>query len=402
MSVILREIIPDGTRWGIRGELLPDWSNLEFGQDLLSGSSIRFEYADQGSNANILKNGAYVIPEIDGYQGWYDSIFYVKAREGVSSIGSASTGTTTYIGTCLKTRLEDVRWMPAIGSQYIDSEGFRYTNVTPGDIVKAGVENYLSRAKKTYKDATNWLIGAPTGVSWHYRVDEVIQPTTSVWEMIKKYQDLGMANSMFKGFELITGHYDWFSGMTARNKTETVQLKVGLNLTRSEYTESIEDLTTALLVRGSEDPFRADDSNNMQTNVVQWVFAPGNIISTYGYHEKILDVSSANNPRTLKSIGENYIRRYQQPRYSQTFTMVDHLYDAETGVMLNTPRALMDFQCGDVILILSDSGASEETVYSITMSFNNPTSQASIGLTLHDSFDSWEVKFAQRLKRLES
>ena len=399
MSVVLREIIPDGTRWGIRGELLPHWTNLEFGQDLRSGSSIKFEYADQGSNVDKLKNGVYVVPEIDGYQEWFDSVFYVKATEG-SNLPN-STGTTTLTGTSLKTRLENVRWMPAVGSQYIDSEGFRYTNVTPGDIIKGGVENYLSRAKKTYKDATNWLIGAPTGTGWVYRVDEVIRPTTSVMEMINKYQDLGMANSRFYGFELITGHYDWFTDNSMRDKTETVQLKVGLNLSRSEYTESIEDLTTALLVRGAEDPFKADDENNMQTNVVQWVFASQGIINKYGYHERILDVSSASNPETLKAVGKNYIKRYQQPRYSQSFTMEDHLYDPETGEPLDTPKALIDFQCGDAILILSGAGASVETVYAITMSFNNPASQASIGLTLNDAFDSWEVKFSQRLKRLE-
>lgn len=125
------------------------------------------------------------------------------------------------------------------------------------------------------------------------------------------------------------------------------------------------------------------------------------IIDKFGYHEDILDVSDASNPATLKSIGENYLKRHLEPRYSKTYTMVDSLYDNSTGKPLNIPKAFIDFQCGDSILILADGGSSVETVYAITCSYSNPSQEsASIGLTLNDYFDSWAVKFDQRLKRL--
>ena len=399
MGVILREVIPDGTMWGIKGDVIPHWTNLEFGQDLKTASSIEFTCANNSPVFDRLRTGMYVVPEIDGRTNWYDSVFYVTEKSGSNMPNNH--GTTRFAGRSLRGRLDSVRWMPAIGSQYIDQEGFRYTNVTPGDVIKAGVENYLSRARNTYKDASKWISGVPVGVGWIYRVDEIIQPGTSISEMISKYQDLGIASSRFEGFELVTGHYHWFTEAASRDKTESVQLKVGVNLVRGEYSESIETVTTALLVRGAEDPFRSDEENNLQTNVIQWVVADQSVINKYGYHEEILDVGDASNPATLKSIGDNYLKRHLEPRYSKTYTMVDSLYDSATGKPLNIPKAFVDFQCGDSILILADGGSSVETVYAITCSYSNPSQEsASIGLTLNDYFDSWSVKFDQRLKRL--
>lgn len=398
MGVILREIIPDGTQWGRMGDILPHWMNLEFGQDLKGPSSISFDYANDGAHFERLKGGMYVVPIVGGRHDWFDSIFYIRERTGSLMPGSTSK-TTRFGGVSLRKRLDDVRWMPAIGSNYIDAEMFRYTNQTPGAIIKAGVENFWSRAKSQFGDDVPWLagVGVSPDSNWHYRVDEVIEPTTSVNDIISKYQDLGIGTARFYGFHLNTAHYYWYTDGPSRDKTDEVQLKIGLNLENGEYEESYDNLITSLLVQGAADPFPKDEST--QSYVVAWVTAPQEVIDKYGYHEDVLNVADATNPETLKAIGQNYLRKHLEPRMSRNFTMVDSLHDPRTGQPLPTPQALVDFECGDSILVLSSDGAHEEKVYSITMSFSNPEN-ASIGLTLNDYFDSWEVQFDQRLRRL--
>lgn len=401
MGVILREIFPDGTQWGILGEILPHWSKLEFGQDLKSPTSITFAYANDGAHFNRLKAGMYVVPEVNGSIRWSDSIFYVREKKG-STIPGDRSKTTTFAGVSLRRRLDDVRWMPAIGSVYID-QPFKIRNYTPGAVIKHGVTNYLSRAKAQYNDPTHWLSGV--GVSdpsvWKYRVDEDIIPGTSVNDIITKYQDMGIASARFSGFQLNTAHYTYYTEHESRDKTDSVQLKVGLNLTTSDYEESHTDLTTALMVRGASDPFRTEDPNNMQTNKIHWEFAPLSVIQRWGYHEKILDIPNASSDSTLKQIGQNYLKRMMEPRHSTTYTMVDNLVNPRTGKPMGTPNALTDFQCGDSILILDGDGPSIQTVYGISMSYSSPQ-KATITITLNDYFQSWQEKFDQRLKRLES
>ena len=398
MGVVLREVIPDGTQWGIMGEVLPHWSDLEFGQDLKGASSISFDYANQGANFDRLAAGMYVLPEVNGRRDWDNSIFYIRSTAGSLMPGSASN-TTRFSGISLRGRLDSVRWMPAIGSTFMDDEMFRYSNVTPGAVIRAGVENYWSRARTLHGDPTNWLadVGVGTESYWKYRVDELVEPTTSVQAMITKYQDLGIGTARFEGFHLNTSHYEWYSETPLLDKSDSVQLRVGLNLENGEFEETNESLITALLVKGAQDPFRTD--TEIQSYAVQWVVASQDIIDKYGYHEGILEISDASNPTTLKAIGENYMRQHLEPRMSRSYTMVDNLRDPRSGRPLPTPKALSDFQCGDSILILSKHGAFVEKVYAITMSFNNPQ-HATIGLTLNDYFDDFMVQFDQRLRRL--
>ena len=109
---------------------------------------------------------------------------------------------------------------------------------------------------------------------------------------------------------------------------------------------------------------------------------------------------SAVQPSTVQAIGQNYLRNHMEPKHSTSYTMVDSLYDPRTGALLPTPRALLDFQCGDSIRVLQEDGASVEKVFAITLSYENPTRSEKVGLLLNDYFDSWETTFDQRLKRL--
>lgn len=195
--------------------------------------------------------------------------------------------------------------------------------------------------------------------------------------------------------------YDWMVGSTTRDKSDSVQLKAGVNLTEATYSESNDNVITALLVKGGADPFReAAEGTEVQTNVVQWVTATPEQIRRYGYHEDVLEVGSAVQPSTLQAIGQNYLRHHMEPKHSTSYTMVDSLYDPRTGALLPTPRALLDFQCGDSIRVLQEDGASVERVFAITLSYENSTRSEKVGLLLNDYFDSWETTFDQRLKRL--
>ena len=399
MAVIIREVIPDGSQWGIKGEILRDWSGLEFGQDLKASSSIKFDYPNQGTHFDKLRTGMYIIVEIDGVSTWNDSIFYVTERSG--PLTTLIPGNTQFAGHTLRKRLEKVKWMPAFGSSYMDSESFRYTNVTPRDVIKAGVDNYLSRAKSKYGDPSHWISSVHSSQTWGIRVDELLPATTSVHDMLVKYQDLGIAAARFEGFMLRVEPYDWMVGSTTRDKSDSVQLKAGVNLTEATYSESNDNVITALLVKGGADPFReAAEGTEIQTNVVQWVTATPEQIRRYGYHEDVLEVGSAVQPSTLQAIGQNYLRNHMEPKHSTSYTMVDSLYDPRTGALLPTPRALLDFQCGDSIRVLQEDGASIEKVFAITLSYENSTRSEKVGLLLNDYFDSWETTFDQRLKRL--
>lgn len=394
-EVVLREVLPDGTKWGILGDVFPDWGTLEFGQDLRASSSIMFTYPEQGRNSEKLKTGVFVTPFVNGNRVWSDSIFRIEKRSGSSS---SLEGMITISGISLLSKLEEMYWMPGVGSNYAEEEMFRYHNVTPGTVIREGVYNWMSRAKSMYKDPVKWLSGVTVAEDsrWNYRVDEIISAGTSVRDIVSRYQEMGIATARFEGFQLITSHYSWrLDDDPKRDKSSSVVLVSGLNLLDREYEESDIDLKTAVLVRGASDPLRDDT----EAQVVQWVVSPQNIINKHGYREAVLDVADATTPETLKAVGENWLRQHQDIRLSKTFTIVDNLNDNRTGKPLNTPNVLEDFECGDAITIVDQDGANVYTVYAISVSYDNP-SNPNIVLTLNDSFESWIEKFDQRLRRL--
>ena len=399
MAVVLREIIPDGTKWGTLGPVFPHWSTLEFGQDIKGASSITFRYANDGVNFESLRVGMYVVPIVDGNYQWTDSIFYI---EELNSSGATAERATTYSGVSLRSRLEDVRWLPAIGSMYADQGMFRLQNVTPGAVIRNGVENYLSRARRTFNDPVSWIsaINDRPVTGWKVRVDELIEPTTSVADMINKYQDLGLATGRFNGFELTISNYaDYIEG-NAHDKTDEVQLRVGWNLREGDLSISHKELVTALFVRGAADPFKesAGDEGS-KPNVVAWVLGPKSAMAKWGYHEKVLDVPDAAQTETLKAVGTAYLNAHLEPRYSKAYTMIDTPYNPSSGKTLVTPKPLRDFECGDRIMILGTNGATTERVYAVTLSYDNPN-HPEIGLSLNDFFEDIDVLFNQRLKRL--
>ena len=401
MGVSLREVIPDGTGWGTLGEFLPDWKELEFGQDYSGAGSITFKYANDGANFDKLADGMFVTPVVDGNRTWYDSIYYVEELSG-SRVPGPDAHITTFAGASLLGRLGKVRWMPAIGSEVMDNLAFTYNDYTPGEVIKAGVENYLSRARNQFGDPSHWLqdVYVAPDTHWFFRVDEVVEPTTSVQTIIEKYKELGIATARFVGFNLQTSHYDWYTKGLASDKTETVQFRVGLNLINAEYARSNKELYTAVLVRGAQDPFaQAVEGFEVGNNCV-WVTASQEMINKWGYHETVYDVSEASNHDTLRAIGQVYLDSHIEPRYSMSYTIADNLVNSRTGEEIPTPKALVDFQCGDLITVVDEGGASEQRVFAITMSYTNPE-HANIAVTLNDFFQERDILFDQRLKRLE-
>lgn len=401
MSVALRQVTPNGTRWGEIGEYFPDWSDLEFGQEISStAGSITFKYPKDGVNYNLLKNGIFITPAIDGNRSWFDSIFYVQELQGVNEQVS-DRYIRTFAGVSLTDRLSNIRWMPAFGSKVMDSYAFRQFNVTPGSVIKEGVHNYKSRARQK-GDNTDWIsnVMVSADTRWRYRVDEDIEATTSVLDIIQKYEDMGIATAKFRGFELCTSHYDWYTGEDA-DKTDVIQYRYGVDLLSEEYAESYTDLVTALLVVGAENPFASGGDDFQVGKNCEWVIADQEVIDRFGYRESSLEVSSATQHTTLKAIGENYLSRRIAPRYSKTYAVANDIHDPVSGKPVPTPRPLVDYQCGDLISVLSSEGKLEShRVVGISMTYKNP-STAVVALTLNDHFDSWEVKFDQRLKQLE-
>lgn len=221
MGVTLREVIPDGTQWGRLGEVIPDWEGLEFSQDSKGAGTISFNYPEDGANSSVLNGGMFVTPVIDGSYEYNNSIFYLDQTSG-KTIDAGNGNMKIIAGISLLGRLEDVRWMPAIGSEYMDENSFRYSNVSPGAVIKAGIENYWSRAKSLSPNSSGWIneVVIAGDTEWLYLVDEAVSPTTSVLEILGKYQDLGIATAVFKGFTL-----EVFALSNAIEETETIVVK---------------------------------------------------------------------------------------------------------------------------------------------------------------------------------
>lgn len=201
MGVILREVIPDGTDTGVLGEVFPDWIGLEFSQDIAAGT-LTFNYPADGLNADLLRGGMFLVPVVDGKSLYKNS--YFEVGEGSGEVVQEATGNVRSITAySLLSGLEKVRWMPAIGSSFMDEEGFSYTAATPGAVIKAGVQNYLSRAR-AYGDSVSWISSVSTGQDsqWPVLVDEMISPTTSVTTVLDRYNELGLARVHFEGFRL--------------------------------------------------------------------------------------------------------------------------------------------------------------------------------------------------------
>lgn len=400
MRAVLREVIPDGTQWGIKGDFFPDWLNLEFGQDLKDGSSLSFDYANDGVNASKLKPGIFLQIEFNNSSTWFDSIFYCQEMSGALLKGSTERR-SRFACVSLRKLLSNVRWMPALGSEYMDEDAFKYVNVTPGDVIKAGIENFWSRAKSKYGDPMNWLSSVTVlpGTAWEYLIDETVGPTTSISEILDKYQELGIATARFHGFQLQLSHYNW--GKADTSHIVDAQLRVGWNLREGEVAVSNTDVVTALLVKGSRDPFKED--SDVSSYAVQWVIAPSEYITEYGYLEGILEISDASSPDTLQAVGRNYIRTHLEPRRSTSYAMVNDIRDYKTGEVIdNIPLPLVDFQCGDTISVFNGDSTEAEKVYAISVSYGNHGTIPEISLTLNDYFDNWQVKFDQRLRRLEA
>ena len=396
MGVILREIIPDGTRYGKLGAVLPYWSDLEFGQDLRGASSISFSYKEKAPGYDKLKLGAYVVPVVNGNYKWLDSVFYVQARSGnlIEDMGLVDV-----MGYSLQKRLDQMYWAPAIGSTFSDDDMFKYVNQTPGAILRAGIENHWSRAKSTFKDSQDWIasVVVPASNKWGHKIDETIQAGTSVSSMVSKYQELGIATVRFDGFNMVTANYDWYSNSPAFNKQNSVRFREGIALLSGEFEESNEDLITALLLIGSPDPLRENDG--ITSNVVAWVTSPPDIIQKYGYHESVLSVSDATTPETLKAVGKNYLGRMQKPRLSKSYRVTSELNDPRTGKLIATPAALSDYQCGDNVTVYTSEGSEEYMVQAVTLSYTDPVRPSTV-LTLNDTFATWQETFDQRLRRL--
>lgn len=393
--VVLRQVIPDGSQYGQLGAIFSDHSHLEFGQDLRGAGSIKFDYPSQGVNSDQLDGETYVVPIINGNDKWHDAIFKIQETEA-PNLGEDGPVMKTYAGVSLLKQTEKIRWLPAIGSQYMDDMAFTYTNVTPGAVLKGAVDNFWSRAKSQFNDPIHWLteVKVSANAAWQYRVDEQVIPGTSLWEMITKYQDLGIATARFEGFRLQTAHFDWYSSGLASDKTDSVQFRVGFNVVESEEVTSYEDICTSLLVRGSPDPLSEE-----QNPTCAWVQAPASVIKKFGYREDMLEVGEASQQSTLRAVGQAHLNARLAPRFSKTYKVVEDLYHARSGKKIPSPTALVDYQCGDMVTLLDKSGASEYRIYGISISYDSD-GRSSISLTLNDYWDSYAVTLDQRLRRL--
>ena len=395
MSVLLREVIPDGTQWGQMGEIFPDYDSLSFGQDIVNASSIKFDYPIKGRNYNLLREGMYIVAVINNFYKYKDSYFYIQTTEG--GVVPESDDSISVSGVSLKKRLDRVRWAPAIGSVYMDKEMFQYKSKSPTQILQEGISNYKSRAQSQFDSKVNWISNVVSTGFDKFLLDEIVEGGTSIESMIQRYQDLGIATVHFEGFQLtVLNYYGVGDDPVSFNDKREVQLKVGLNLKGGTYGRTNEELTTALLVKGAPDELYDGDE---KPEAVAWVTSPQAVIDRFGYHEDILEVNSASDQGTLQAIGKAYLTKKQELRESRTYDMVDNLRDGR-GRPIAVPAALIDFQVGDYITVLTTTGATVDRVYAVTISVDN-AGLPSIALTLNDYFDEWEVVFNQRLRRLE-
>lgn len=381
MAVELRVIETNGSY----GEILPDWSDLTFSQDLLQAGALTFRYPLSGRNVSYLKHGVVLAVLMDGLEPINGRFTYFEG-EG-SRILDADGLQSSYGCTSNITRFDKCRLAPAFGSVFADEDMFKWTDKTVGWMVNEAIINSRSRSNQ-FSANPSWYehplsftsTSDSMGYSWPTTYDARFEPGRSVNEVIEWVTSNGFGEAYMdkRVLKLVQPERN---GRDLSEGNNQVVLQTGRDFLEASYQTSSRDLITALLVMG-------------ENNSCVWVTDEA-AIAKYGYREDILSISNASTKTTLEAAGRAYLATRNEPRNSYTYS-VSALYLEQSG---GTRRPFIDYQVGDSILILDGVETSVQRLRLLSATWPNSRA-ATINITVNDYFSEREEQFERRLNRL--
>lgn len=373
---------------GVPGEMLPDWAELTFSQDLAGAGTLTFNYPRSGRHSNLLQHGVSLVVLVDGREP--KNARFTFDEESGSKISESEGGTKSLGATSNLSRFDQLTVSPAVGSQFADENLFTYTDKSAGSIALSTITNGMSRANAqgALPGWLNWPLSKfsasvdSSGAAWPTTYDVRFNPGQSVTEVLEWMFTNGFAEAVMQGKDLHLYNPSSHGRDLTTGDTPLI-LSTGNDVTEAGYQATSKELITALLVLGEE-------------NTCAWVIDT-DAIAEHGYREGVLNVSNASTQGTLIAAGEAYLGLKSRVRKSYTYS-VSALY-LQTAPEVSPPRPFIDFEVGDTILLMDR----EETISSRVrlLSASWPSAQAAtVNLTVNDFFGEREAEFERRLSRL--
>ena len=391
---------------GNYSEILPDWADLTFSQDLLDPGILSFTYPTpkpncpaitnptavctcQGRNAHLLVHGVQMCVLLDGVEPLNARFYY---NEGTGSRIVESDGSTaTFKASSSLERFGTFAFGPAFTSQ--DSAPtdpyYVFTNKFPGEIAITAINNAMARCNQK-TTGVNWLTHPITsftttkdsfGTNWPQAIDVTFEPGSTVREVIEWLTENGWAEPSFKGrsFQLFQPSTN---GTDRSIGSNPVVLLNGRDFTEASYQTASNELVNALLVLGDN-------------NKCSWRLNQASI-DKYGYREGILKVSGVSTVAHLSTIGDWYLTTHKDPRWAYSYAVSAMYLEQSTAAPLRRP--FLDYQVGDSILIL-DGVATFSTRLRLLSATWASARAASVQLTVNDWFAEAEVEMARRMRQ---
>lgn len=385
MALELRVLAgPDFTE---NGEILANWSDLTFSQDLIDPGTLDFTYPVIGTNADLLVHGVQLVVLLDGVEPINGRFTYFEGTG--SRIQDAEGLKSTYHCPSNLGRLSEMMVAPAFGSEFADPDAFAMTDATPGQIMLTAIDNSMSRSVAlgatspwlTHPVITFTATHDSTGAPWSATYDYTPSPGSSCADILSWLTEHGFAEAYLLGKDLYLVAPE-NNGTDYAQGDSPITLISGQSLTEAGYQTSSTDLATAVLVVGDD-------------NTCAWVYDT-EAIATYGYREKLFSVQGASTQGTLIAAGQAYLDLHKVPRYSYTYAVGSQYLDTPSGL----PRPFVDFRVGDTVLTMDGEATSPERVRLLSATWSE-SSTAQVAISVNDFFAEREVEFDRRLTRLE-
>lgn len=384
MAVELRQVTPDGDY----GEILPDWSDLTFSQDLLNPGALTFNYPLDGRNAEVLRHNTVLTCLLDGQEPMNGRFTYSEGQG--SRLGDSGEQNMASFG-CSSTidRFKNMLLAPAFGSVFADENMFDFKNKTAGWLVTNAINNAMSRGNQLSGNPQEWLTHPITtfdevydsaGKMWPTTYDVKFPPGTKVQGVFDWVVGRGFAEPQMVGKELRL-YSPENNGRNLTTGSKPTVLQTGRDLIEATYQTTSKDLVNALLVLGDD-------------NTCVWVYDQDSI-NQFGYREDTLTVGNASSVSTLTAAGNVYLSTRKIPRYSYTYSVGALYLESVSSVA----RPFIDYQVGDSILILDGVFTSVQRLRLLSATWPSSRS-ATVNLTVNDFFAERDVEFDRRITRL--
>lgn len=392
------------------GEILPDWSDLTFSQDLIDPGALTFTYPSLGRNADLLNHGTQLVLTLDGIEP-NDARFTVNEASG-QRLAESDNISATYACTSNRARAAQLILGPAVGSTATGALDFAYTSAsgaqgprTFGGLMISTLANSMSVTGNTNNQRGGGLTGLSSprtwltypitaftssadssGASWGPTYEFTFKAGDTMQTVIDLLTQNGQAEATMYKKELRLYRPE-NHGANLTTGANPIVLQTGADFTEASYQETSRDLVNSVLITGG--------TLTSGNSACVWVKDAASIAAN-GYREGTYNVSDITDINLLTQIGQKYLALNGVTRFSYTYGVSALYLESNYG----RPRPFIDYQAGDSILILDGGSPQAQTQRLRLLSATYPSAQSSaVGLTVNDFFAEQQVKFDRALAK---